>query len=532
MLETLFNYLNSSGFGQVTFGNVIMIAIGLLFIFLAIRKGFEPLLLVPIGFGVLIGNIPYDAHQLSLGVHDGPVSESKLLYFTLDRPVTLPDGRRVEPYTLVHAEDAHLRTARVAEDGAPLDPDLPPWRLTWPTPKDRPDDRPPLLDPPVAPSVARDLVARGAAVMVHAEEYLTVPADDVVAPGILPLARGGHEVFVLRRAGTDAVPIFEAGHRYRAVVPLARQDVFNASVIWFLFRGVEWGFFPPLIFLGVGALTDFGPLLANPRTILLGAASQLGIFGALLAALFLGFNLNEAASIGIIGGADGPTAIFTCTKLAPHLLGAVALAAYSYMAMVPIIQPPIMRALTTRAERLIRMGSPKTVSRPMRIIFPIAGFLLTAFIANAALPLLGMLFFGNLLRESMVTERLAKTAQTTFIDIVTILLGVTVGAKTSASAFLTLQTIGIFAMGIVAFGVATAGGVLFAKLMNKFSRDPINPLIGAAGVSAVPMAARVVHRVAQEEDPQNFLLMHAMGPNVAGVIGSAVAAGVLLSYLG
>ncbi len=257
----------------------------------------------------------------------------------------------------------------------------------------------------------------------------------------------------------------------------------------------------------------------------------MGIFGSLLAALALGFVPKEAASIGIIGGADGPTSIFVCSTLAPDLLGAVALAAYSYMALVPMIQPPIMKLLTSRQERLIRMEPPRQVTRRMRIIFPVVGFLLTAFIANGALPLLGMLFFGNLLRESLVTERLAKTASTAFIDIVTILLGVTVGAKTSASTFLTTQTIKIFILGVIAFCIATASGVLLAKLMNRLSRKPINPLIGAAGVSAVPMAARVAQRVAQEEDPQNFILMHAMGPNVAGVIGSAVAAGVLLSHL-
>ena len=256
----------------------------------------------------------------------------------------------------------------------------------------------------------------------------------------------------------------------------------------------------------------------------------------MLGAIALGFTLPEAASIGIIGGADGPTAIFTCSRLAPDLLGAVALAAYSYMAMVPIIQPPIIKLLTSKEQRRMRMGAIKPVSKSVRIAFPIAGFLLTAFIAPGGLPLLGMLFFGNLLRESLVTDRLAKTAQTTFIDIVTILLGVTVGAKTSASTFLTMQTIYIFLIGIAAFALATATGVLFAHVMNAIARATggrqVNPMIGAAGVSAVPMAARVVHRMGQQEDPHNFLIMHAMGPNVAGVIGSAVAAGVLLSALG
>jgi sodium ion-translocating decarboxylase beta subunit len=301
-------------------------------------------------------------------------------------------------------------------------------------------------------------------------------------------------------------------------------------VLWMLFRGIEWGIYPPLIFLGIGALTDFGPLLARPRLILLGAAAQLGIFGALAMAILFGFTPQEAGAIGIIGGADGPTAIFVAIMLAPDLLGAIALSAYSYMALVPIIQPPIMRLLTTREERLIRMKPAAEAPKTLRIAFPIVGFLLTAFIANGALPLLGMLFFGNLLRESLVTDRLARTASTSFIDIVTILLGITVGAKTQAATFLTPQTLYIFVLGVVAFSVSTAGGVMFGKLMNKLSKEPVNPLIGAAGVSAVPMAARVVQKVANEEDPQNFLLMHAMGPNVAGVIGSAVAAGVLLSY--
>jgi oxaloacetate decarboxylase beta subunit len=264
---------------------------------------------------------------------------------------------------------------------------------------------------------------------------------------------------------------------------------------------------------------------------MLGAAAQFGIFGSLLGAMSLGFSAQEAGAIGIIGGADGPTAIFTASQLAPHLLGAVALAAYSYMAMVPIIQPPIIRLLTTKKERRIRMTHGKPVNQRIKIMFPIVGFLLTAFLCPGGIPLLGMLFFGNLLRESLVTKRLAKTAQGALIDIVTILLGVTVGAKTSAANFLTLDTIKIFVLGILAFAVATAAGVLFGKLMNWLSREPINPMIGAAGVSAVPMAARVVHKLGLEEDPQNFLLMHAMGPNVAGVIGSAVAAGVLLSKL-
>jgi len=481
MLEMFFKYLRDSGFGQFTWGNGVMIGIGLIFIYLAIRKNFEPLLLVPIGFGMLIGNIPYDTRALSLGVYDGPVDESKLLYYST-MPVEVA-GVPVEAWRQIHPP--------------PAGSGIPPRRY-----------------------LAKDLVERGRAVMVNPEAKL-VYRGAVQQPGLVDLAQG-RQILATETAGD---------HRYPMVVTLDAQNPWKAGVFWWLFRGVAWGFFPPLIFLGLGALTDFGPLLAQPRMLLLGAAAQVGIFGALLTAVLLGFTEPEAASIGIIGGADGPTSIFVCTQLAPDLLGAVALAAYSYMALVPVIQPPIMRLLTTKEERLIRMEPPRQVTRTMRIVFPLVGFLLTAFIANGALPLLGMLFFGNLLRESLVTERLARTASSAFVDIVTILLGVTVGAKTQASNFLTVQTIKIFVLGVVAFGIATAGGLLLARLMNKLSRTPVNPLIGAAGVSAVPMAARVAQRVAQEEDPQNFILMHAMGPNVAGVIGSAVAAGVLLSHL-
>ncbi len=484
MLALLESLLNSSGFGQATWQNFVMMGVGILFIVLAIKKGFEPLLLVPIGFGILLGNIPYNVREVSLSVYDGPVSEAKLEYFSM--------------HDLQMVVDGELRSFTA-------------WEVL---PKR---------------GATRDLVASDDAIMVHTNEFLVYSGrEKIEGPGVYEMRVGGHRVFVSPEAFNDPKAM-QAG-RFPIVIDPKRQDIDQASVFWMISRGIAWGFFPPLIFLGVGALTDFGPLLAQPRLILLGAAAQFGIFAALLMALALGFNMDQASSIGIIGGADGPTAIFTCSMLAPELLGAVALAAYSYMAMVPIIQPPIMRALTTKAERRIRMETPKDVSRSARIIFPVAGFLLTAMIANAALPLLGCLFFGNLLRECLVTNRLAVTAQTTFIDIVTILLGLCVGAKTQASNFLTLETIQIFILGVLAFAFATAGGVIFAKIMNLFSTHKINPLIGAAGVSAVPMAARVVHRLGQEEDKQNFLLMHAMGPNVAGVIGSAVAAGVLLSH--
>jgi sodium ion-translocating decarboxylase beta subunit len=374
-MDILFRFLHTGALFNFTWGNLIMLAVGCSFIYLAVAKDYEPLLLVPIGFGILIGNIPFQA-GMQLGVYE---------------------------------------------------------------------------------------------------------------PG---------------------------------------------SVMSILYSGVTKGWYPPLIFLGIGAMTDFSCMLSNPRFILLGAAAQAGIFLTFLGAMALGFDLKQAAAIGIIGGADGPTAIFLSSKLAPEFLGAIAIAAYSYMALVPVIQPPIIRLLTTRKERLIRMKPSRPVSQRIRVIFPVVGFLLTTFIAPGAIPLLGMLFFGNLLKESGVTERLAKTARTVFIDVITILLGVTVGASTDASRFLTPDSIKIFLLGAASFAVATAAGVLFGKLMNAVSRDPVNPVIGAAGVSAVPDSARVCQMVCAREDPENFVIMHAMAPNVAGVIGSAVAAGVFLATLG
>lgn len=366
--------LKTTAFGSLELGNVIMIVVALIFIFLAIAKDYEPLLLVPIGFGVVVGNIP-------------------------------------------------------------------------------------------------------------------------AVPGM----------------------------------PLSVYD--EGSVMQYLYFGVAKGVYPPLIFLGIGAMTDFSTMLSNPKLILLGAAAQIGVFLTFLGALVLGFSPNEAGAIGIIGGADGPTAIFLSSKLAPDLLGAIAIAAYSYMALVPVIQPPIMTLLTTKAERKIRMKPSRQVSTRERIIFPVIAFLVCTMLAPGAIVLIGMLFFGNLLKECTVTDRLAATARSGMIDIVTILLGFCVGASTSASHFLTPASILIFCLGALAFAVATASGVLFAKFMNLFLTEKINPLIGAAGVSAVPDSARVVQMVGQQNDPQNFLLMHAMAPNVAGVIGSAIAAGVLWSQL-
>jgi carboxybiotin decarboxylase len=317
-----------------------------------------------------------------------------------------------------------------------------------------------------------------------------------------------------------------------AVVPGMSLSVYDeGSILSYLYFGVSHGIYPPLIFLGIGAMTDFSTMLSNPKLVLLGAAAQVGIFLTVIGALYLGFTPAEAGAIGIIGGADGPTAIFLSAKLAPHLLGAIAISAYSYMALVPVIQPPIMKLLTTKKERLIRMKAPRKVSQREKIFFPVGVFLICALIAPGSLVLIGMLTFGNLLKESGVTERLAQTARSGMIDIVTILLGFSVGASTQAQTFLTRQSLGIFALGALSFAIATAGGVLFAKFMNLFLKEKLNPLIGAAGVSAVPDSARVVQHVGQEEDPNNFLLMHAMAPNVAGVIGSAIAAGILWSVL-
>lgn len=377
-MEGLFKFFQFTGFANFTIGHLVMIAVGLTFIFLAIKKEYEPLLLVPIGFGILIGNIPF-----------------------------------------------------------------------------------------------------------------------------------------VQNAGLQ-IGIYEQG-----------------SVMNYLYFGVLKGVYPPLIFLGIGAMTDFSTLLSNPKLILLGAAAQIGIFATFMGALALGFTPEQAASIGIIGGADGPTAIFLSSKLAPELVGAIAISAYSYMALVPVIQPPIMKLLTTPEERRIKMKPPRAVSKTEKVMFPIIGLLLTTFITPSALPLLGMLFFGNLLKESGVTKRLADTAKGSLIDIVTILIGITVGASTQATTFLRPQSILIFGLGALSFMVATAGGVLFAKFMNLFlsNENKINPLIGNAGVSAVPDSARVSQVVGQQYDKTNHLLMHAMAPNVAGVIGSAVAAGILMSFL-
>jgi oxaloacetate decarboxylase beta subunit len=420
----------SMGIANFDWGQVLMIGVGLALLFLAIRKGFEPLLLVPIGFGTILTNIPV------AGLGEGPVGQ-----------------------LLLAADPAHL--VALAE-------------------------------------------ALGVAVSQVAEAWAEAgPAEYAAATG---LAKG---------LG------YEAGMLYQ-----------------FYQVAIGSGVAPLLIFMGVGALTDFGALIANPKTLLLGAAAQFGIFMTLIGALVLNvipgfdFTLADASAIAIIGGADGPTAIFLASKLAPDLLGAIAVAAYSYMALVPIIQPPIMRLLTTHKERAVVMSQLRPVSKLEKILFPLTVLFLCLLFLPSAAPLIGMLTFGNLLRESGVVERLSKAAQNEIINAVTIVLGLSVGSQLQADKFLTVETLGILALGAVAFGIGTAAGVIMGKIMYRVSGGKVNPLIGAAGVSAVPMAARVVNKVGLESNHHNFLLMHAMGPNVAGVIGSAVAAGVLLAIVG
>ena len=352
---------------------------------------------------------------------------------------------------------------------------------------------------------------------------------------LLPIAFG-MLLTNLPGAGMYHAALFEGGHvhweMFSTGVPLANGLTENVGLLDVLYLGVKLGVYPCLIFIGVGATTDFGPLIANPKTLLLGAAAQVGIFLTFIAAQLLGFTGAEAGSIGIIGGADGPTAIFTTSKLAPHLLGPIAVAAYSYMALVPVIQPPIMKLLTTPEERKIKMKQLRPVSKTEKILFPIVVTIFVSLILPSAASLVGCLMLGNLMNECGVVERLNKTASNELMNIVTIFLGVSVGATATAANFLNASTLKILAMGVVAFAFGSAGGVLLAKLMNLVSKEKVNPLIGSAGVSAVPMAARVSQMVGQKEDPSNFLLMHAMGPNVAGVIGSAVAAGVLLALFG
>ncbi len=467
-LEAISDLWAQSGIAQILnfenggWKNLIMIAVACVLLYLAIKKKFEPLLLLPIAFGMLLVNLPLG------GVMD-PQNNS-LVAFTAAEQQAYVDGTYEQVYPVFLSE--------VSVDS---------------------DD--PHLESYTAPSGVEMTVYR------DGENVYKVDMNE-------------------NGAGKVQIPFW--------------QHFEQGGLLWYLYQGVKFGIYPPLIFLGIGAMTDFGPLLSNPKSFLLGAAAQLGIFityfGAramnLLPVDALAFTQQEAASIAIIGGADGPTAIYLTSKLAPHLLGAIAIAAYSYMALVPIIQPPIMRALTTKKGRSVVMTQLRTVSKTEKILFPIFVAAIVVLLLPSAAPLVGMLMLGNLMRESGVVDRISKTAQNELMNIVTICLGVTVGATANAASFLQLKTLLIICLGLIAFCVGTAGGVLLGKLMYVVTGGKVNPLIGAAGVSAVPMAARVAQKEGQRENPGNFLLMHAMGPNVAGVIGSAVAAGVLLTLFG
>jgi len=465
--EGMSSFWDFTGFRNCTRGNLIMILVAFVFIFLAVKYDFEPMLLIPIGVGIIVGNIPFiqDSYTFDL---QGALAALSKIEIQGNLGFDLTEAQKF--FVGLFAGQDTMNCTQALEHFHSM------------TPEQLAAFLPAGVDP-------------------------TAPNTVKFFDGLIS------QVFNMN----IQTGIYQKG-----------------SVLNYLYFGVRQGIYPPLIFLGIGAMTDFSSLISQPRLMILGAAAQLGVFITFISARALGFDPHEAAAIGIIGGADGPTAIFISTKMAPHLLGAIAIAAYSYMALVPVIQPPIMRLLTTKEERLIKMKEPRMVGKTEKVIFPIVGLLLTTFISPSALPLLGMLFFGNLLKESGVTKRLANTAANPLIDIVTILLGLTVGASTQADVFLTVDSLIIFALGAASFAVATFGGVCGAKLMNVFCKEgnKINPLIGNAGVSAVPDAARVSEIEGQKYDPSNHLLMHAMAPNVAGVIGSAVAAGILMSFIG
>ena len=463
--EGLSNFWLLTGFRNCKIGNIIMILVGILFIFLAIRFEFEPMLLIPIGTGIICGNIP----------------------FFQGNGVTLQEAIDFAQNAIASgAYSFDLETAKA-------------MLLT-------------IFD------------GDGNKHMVLSEAIKQVDHLKLTEYGLATTEVENVKAFLNE--------VFQSGE-----LNLQTGLYQKGSVLNYLYFGVTSGVYPPLIFLGIGAMTDFSSLIANPKLMILGAAAQLGVFLTFIGALYLGFNLREAGAIGIIGGADGPTAIFLSSRLANgmngtrNLIGPIAIAAYSYMALVPVIQPPIIRLLTTKEERLIKMRAPRMVNKTEKIMFPVVGLILTTFISPTALPLLGMLFFGNIIKESGVVKRLQNTASNPLIDIVTMILGLTVGASTQASVFLTMSSIEIFVLGALSFCVATAGGLLGAKFMNLFLKEKINPMIGAAGVSAVPDSARVVEVEGQKYDPSNHLLMHAMAPNVSGVIGSAVAAGVMMSFL-
>ncbi len=465
--DGMYSFWQFTGFRNCTRGNLIMILVAFVFIFLAVKYDFEPMLLIPIGVGIIVGNIPFIQDSYTFDLQGALAALSKI---EIQGNLTFDLTEAQKFFVGLFAGQDTMNCTQALEHFHSMSPEQ--LQAFLPAGMD-----------PTAPNTAKFF-------------------DGLIS-----------QVFNMN----IQTGVYQKG-----------------SVLNYLYFGVRQGIYPPLIFLGIGAMTDFSSLISQPRLMILGAAAQLGVFITFISARALGFDPHEAAAIGIIGGADGPTAIFISTKMAPHLLGAIAIAAYSYMALVPVIQPPIMRLLTTKEERLIKMREPRAVGKTEKVIFPIVGLLLTTFISPSALPLLGMLFFGNLLKESGVTKRLANTAANPLIDIVTILLGLTVGASTQADVFLTTDSLIIFALGACSFAVATFGGVCGAKLMNVFCKEgnKINPLIGNAGVSAVPDAARVSEVEGQKYDPSNHLLMHAMAPNVAGVIGSAVAAGILMSFIG
>ena len=465
--DGMYSFWQFTGFRNCTRGNLIMILVAFVFIFLAVKYDFEPMLLIPIGVGIIVGNIPFIQDSYTFDLQGALAALSKI---EIQGNLTFDLTEAQKFFVGLFAGQDTMNCTQALEHFHKM------------TPEQLQAFLPAGMDP-TAPNTAKFF-------------------DGLIS-----------QVFNMN----IQTGVYQKG-----------------SVLNYLYFGVRQGIYPPLIFLGIGAMTDFSSLISQPRLMILGAAAQLGVFITFISARALGFDPHEAAAIGIIGGADGPTAIFISTKMAPHLLGAIAIAAYSYMALVPVIQPPIMRLLTSKEERLIKMKEPRAVGKTEKVIFPIVGLLLTTFISPSALPLLGMLFFGNLLKESGVTKRLANTAANPLIDIVTILLGLTVGASTQADVFLTTDSLIIFALGACSFAVATFGGVCGAKLMNVFCKEgnKINPLIGNAGVSAVPDAARVSEVEGQKYDPSNHLLMHAMAPNVAGVIGSAVAAGILMSFIG
>ena len=475
-VEAMKTLWESTGFmttGADIWKNFIMLAIACILIYLAVYKEFEPNLLVAIGFGMFIINIP-GAYNILYGTSG----------YILTNATTGADIFKGSQEGLVAwIYNIHPKAFEGALSGLETLP------ATW--------------------------------AELSAEAQKTLLA--------LPMTSADESVFTVLKAVQDAMAgTMYAGNEFS----IATGIVANEGIFYYLYKGVEWVIFPPLIFMGIGAMTDFGPMIANPSSMLMGAAAQLGIFITFTVAILIGFTGEEAASIGIIGGADGPTAIYVTTKLAPHLLASIAVAAYSYMALIKIIQPPIIKLLTTKRERGIVMEQLRPVSKTEKVIFPLVVTGIVGVLLPSAIPLIGMLMLGNLFRESGVVPRLTKTASNELINIVTILLGTLVGSKATADTFLTQQTLLIMVIGVVAFSLGTAGGVLIGKLMCLLTKGKVNPIIGAAGVSAVPMAARIAHNVGQEENPNNYLLMHAMGPNVSGVIGSAVAAGVLLACFG